>query len=111
MPVFGDGLQRVDLVHVDHLGRCLAQAATMPATNTFGRGQTWDAGSGYAVTVLDVAWWVASVTGNHTVEHLPMRVGEVTVSPEVVRADNPGPFGFDVTPFTEFERTVESYRP
>jgi UDP-glucose 4-epimerase len=80
IPVWGDGMQTVDLVHADDIGRCLAEAAKI--LHEWGpkgfRGEiAIDAGTGYPVTVLDVAEFVIKHTGSTAgVEHLPMRAGE-----------------------------------
>jgi UDP-glucose 4-epimerase len=111
MPIWGDGSQTVDLVHVDDIAwRLVAAAEGGPMT---GRGQTWDAGSGVETSVLEVARAVGEITGNPEVKHLPMRAGE-TVGTRL-HATQFGPWppaGW--LPFNQdprFAETVESYRP
>lgn len=71
LPVWGDGEQTMDLVHADDVGRMLVDAAT------HGDDVTFDAGTGQAVTVNELAEWVLAVTGSTAgVEYLPMRTGE-----------------------------------
>lgn len=103
IPVWGDGEQTVDLVHVDHVARCLVSAAlTQP-------GGTFDAGSGHEFTVLDVASMVMDVVGYDVpIEHHAMRVGEVPGTR--LCAQHPGPVGFDRFRFDRFAAVVDSYR-
>lgn len=70
MPVWGSGLQMVDLVHVDDVADLLCRWV--------GQTGTVEAGSGVGTTVLDVARMVGDVTGSSVVEFLPMRAGETT---------------------------------
>jgi UDP-glucose 4-epimerase len=69
--VWGDGEQTVDLIHVDEVARMLVDALR------FGDEQMFDAGTGAAVTVNEVAWMVLDITGSTAgVVHRPMRDGE-----------------------------------
>jgi UDP-glucose 4-epimerase len=69
--VWGDGEQTMDLVHSDDVGRMLVDAAR------HGDDATFDAGTGMAVTVNELARAVLDITGSTAgVEHLPMRPGE-----------------------------------
>jgi UDP-glucose 4-epimerase len=104
IPIWGNGSQTVDLVHVDHIAACLTSVALEP----LGTGQTWDAGSGTELTVLEVAELVMEVTGATALEHLPMRAGETPGTR--LCATNPGPFGYDTFSLTRLAETVESYR-
>jgi UDP-glucose 4-epimerase len=71
LPVWGDGEQTMDLVHSDDVGRMLVDAAQ------HGDDVTFDAGTGVAVTVNELARAVLDMTGSTAgVEHLPMRLGE-----------------------------------
>lgn len=71
IPIWGDGEQTVDLVHVDDLAAVLVDALA------YGDGRTLEAGSGTALTVNHVADLVLRVTGSPAgVQHLPMRDGE-----------------------------------
>jgi UDP-glucose 4-epimerase len=106
MPIWGDGLQTVDLVHVDHVANCLATAALRP--DLFTPGQTYDVGSGVETSVLDVARMVGAVTGSHEVEHLPMRAGELPGTK--LAATHPGPLRFDEFDGLRFDAAVRSYK-
>jgi len=71
LPVWGDGEQTMDLVHADDVGRMLVDAAL------YGDDVTFDAGTGQAVTVNELAAFVLEQTGSTAgAEHLPMRTGE-----------------------------------
>lgn len=72
LPIWGDGLQTVDLVHVDDLGAMLVDAAA------FDDGETFDGGTGVPMTVREVAELCIEVAGSSSkLVHLPMRDGEV----------------------------------
>lgn len=110
LPVWGDGMLWTDLVHVDDVARMLVEAMA------FGDGQSFDAGSGYPQTVLEVARKVIHLTGNRSnIQHNPHRIGERRISTEADVARGEGwellngwrPI-FDPDRFAE---TVESYRP
>lgn len=72
LPIWGDGSQTVDMVHVDDVARMLVDATG------FGDDQVFDAGTGMGVSVIEVADYVNLVTDNRDggVEHFPMRPGE-----------------------------------
>jgi UDP-glucose 4-epimerase len=71
IPIWGDGEQSVDLVHVDDVARMLVEAMC------YGKDEVFDAGTGKALTVNQVAEWVLAITGSTAcVETLPMRIGE-----------------------------------
>lgn len=71
LPVWGDGLQTMDLVRVEDVARMLVDAVD------FGNGETFDAGTGYAITVKQFAEFVIETTGSTgSIEYLPMRLGE-----------------------------------
>jgi len=71
LPVWGDGSQTMDLVHVTDVARMLVDA-----TN-FGDGQIFDAGTGKAVTVRQFARFVINETNSTGgIDYLPMRRGE-----------------------------------
>ena len=105
LPVWGDGTQAVDLVHVDDLGRMLADALG------FGDDGTFDAGTGQAFTVLEVAEMVLDITGSKAgVRHLPMRRGEIPVK---IAAEGEGWDWLGWRPEFDprlFRQAVESYR-
>ena len=106
IPIWGDGEQTVDLVHVQDLARMLVDALD------HGDDVTFDGGTGVAMTVNEVARMVLEVTGSKAgVEHLPMRRGEV---PTQIVASGEGwdrlgwKPGFSAD---RFAAAVESYRP
>lgn len=71
LPVWGTGDQTMDLVHADDVGRMLVEATQ------HGDDVTFDAGTGTAVTVNDLAKFVLGYTNSTGgVECLPMRKGE-----------------------------------
>lgn len=71
IPIWGDGLQTVDLIDVAQIARILVEATGIEDDVTI------DAGSGRALSVNEVAAYVDAVTGSMVgVEYLPMRRGE-----------------------------------
>jgi UDP-glucose 4-epimerase len=71
IPIWGDGEQTVDLIDARDLGSMLVDATR------FGDDQVFDGGTGYALTVNQVADYVNEVTGNTAgIRYLPMRKGE-----------------------------------
>lgn len=105
IPIWGDGTQTVDLVHVDDLGRMLVDAIA------HGDNVTLDGGTGKPVTVNEVANFVIEVTGSTAgIQYLPMRRGEV---PTEIVATGEGWDRLDWRPQLEWDRVaeaVESYR-
>lgn len=75
--IYGDGLQIMDMVYVTDVAETLVRA--------LGTNRDWDAGTGRATTVLDIAEEVIRQVGKGTIEHVPMRPGEHAGS--VVLAD------------------------
>jgi UDP-glucose 4-epimerase len=106
IPVWGDGEQTVDLVHADDVGRMLVEATG------FFDDQVFDAGTGYAMTVNQVADFVIEVTGSTAgIEYLPMRKGE---TPTEIVAEGRGWDLLGWKPAMDWARlreTIESYRP
>lgn len=73
LPVWGDGLQGVDLVHTSDIARMFVSAI-----DHGGDDATFDAGTGVSFTVNEVAAMVAAATGNDlAIDYLPMRAGEI----------------------------------
>lgn len=123
IPIWGEGDQTVDLVHVTDIALRLVLAAEM--SDTYGTGSTYDAGSGIERTVNDVAETVIGMVGGRDagVRHLIMRAGELPHtrlaatefgpwSPSVVR-DELADMGFSDSELDEtmrLKRTVWSYR-
>jgi UDP-glucose 4-epimerase len=105
IPIWGDGEQTVDLVHVDDLARLLVDALD------HGDDVTFDGGTGQAFTVNEVAKMVLQVTGSAAgVTYLPMRRGEL---PTKIVATGEGWERLDWRPtFDEqrFAEAVEAYR-
>jgi len=72
IPIWGDGSQTVDLIHVDDVARMLVDATA------HGDNVTFDAGTGEPWTVNQVAALVNALAHSSAgVNHLPMRRGEV----------------------------------
>lgn len=72
LPVWGSGNQRVDLIHVDDIARVLVDAMA------FGDDQTFDAGTGTALTVNEVAELIIDLADSESqIKYLPMRPGEI----------------------------------
>jgi len=103
IPIWGDGEQTVDLVHVDHIAQCLIVAAlTQP-------GGTFDAGSGRELSVNTVARLVCDALGiKRRVRYFPMRAGETPGTR--LCATVPGPVGFDHFDWQRFADIVRSYK-
>jgi UDP-glucose 4-epimerase len=71
IPVWGDGTALVDPVRVADVGRMLVDACGHDDDAVF------DAGTGQAITVRQIAQFVATRTGTTAgIEYLPMRIGE-----------------------------------
>lgn len=71
IPVWGDGNQTVDLIHVNDVARMMVDAMQ------FGEDELLEAGTGVQVTVNDVANFILEHTGSEAgIEYLPMRKGE-----------------------------------
>lgn len=106
IPVWGDGTQTVDLVHADDVGRMLIDAAQ------HGDDAVFDAGTGEAVTVNEVAAIVLGVTGSSAgIQYLPMRRGE---EPTTVVAKGEGWDRLDWKPeldLSALSQAVLRYKP
>lgn len=106
IPVWGDGLQTVDLVHADDVARMLITACR------FGDDEVFDAGTGVALTVRDVAEFIIAHTNRgSTINYLPMRIGE---KPTNIVATGDGWDKISWHPVFSWERlaqTVDSYKP
>lgn len=72
IPIWGDGYQTVDLVHVNDVARMLVEATA------YGDDQIFDAGTGNDMTVQNVAIMINLWCGQHprNIINLPMRAGE-----------------------------------
>lgn len=108
LPIFGDGLQTVDMVYVDDVARMLLDAAA------YGDDQIFDAGTGVGTTVRQVCGIVNRMCGraSDNVEYLPMRSGETEHTD--IRARGAG---WDLLGWkpelsnAQIEETVNWYRP
>lgn len=105
LPIWGDGLQLVDMVWAGDIAECLVRA--LP----FGNGEIFDAGTGRGMRVREVAEWVLAITDSDSeVVCLPMRSGE---HPANVVAKGEGWETMGWKPefrVEEFGRAVRSYR-
>lgn len=98
IPVWGDGTQTVDLVHVDTVAEVLLRAATEQKP-----GERLHAGSSFKMTVMDVARFVEDHTKSRGgILLLPMRDGEIPT--EIV---SPVSLGLSLDKLRE---TIEWYR-
>jgi UDP-glucose 4-epimerase len=83
LPIWGDGSQTVDLVHSDDVAHMLVEAAAWTNDRVF------EAGTGVAMTVLQVAQLVNRIAGSNAgVQHFPMRDGEIPS--QIVATDHEG---------------------
>lgn len=105
IPIWGDGLQLVDMVHVDDIARMLVDVLE------FGDDETFDAGTGRPMTVLDVARRVLKITGGKGgVELLPMRAGETPTKVTYARGEGWPKLNWrPVFDEGQFETTVRAY--
>jgi len=110
LPIWGDGMQTADLVHADDVGRMLIAACR------FGDDEIFDAGTGVALTVRDIAEFtiecVSAGGGPHSeIEYLPMRVGE---RPTNIAANGDGWDKLTWRPEFSWDRlaqAIHSYKP
>ena len=78
IPIWGEGNQTVDLVHVDDIAMRLVLAANQIRSGDLGNREVFDAGTGKQTTVLEVANMVNKITKTRNIiEYLPMRKGEL----------------------------------
>jgi UDP-glucose 4-epimerase len=95
LEVWGDGTQRIDLVHASDVAVALADAINGPY------GQVTEAGTGKPLTVLQAARDVITAAGSHSgIVCLPMRPGEPEGASVVASAPacpNEWPFLLDET--------------
>lgn len=100
IPVWGDGLQGVDLIHTTDLARLLVDALD------HGDDVTFDGGTGTCWAVNHVAQLVARITGwNADIDHLPMRRGE---TPTQIVALGEGWERLDWKPTFELDQLVDT---
>lgn len=108
IPIWGDGEQSVDPIHVDDVARMLVDATR------FGNDDVFDAGIGYGITVNRIAQFVNRVCGqdDFNVQYHPMRPGETPKTH--IQAKGEGWEKLDWTPTLDWrlmEEAVESYKP
>ena len=103
--IWGDGEQTVDLIHTSELAKVLTQALLVTDNTVI------DGGTGYAMTVNQVAEFVLQYTESTAgIEYLPMRRGEV---PTNIVAEGEGWSRLDQLPSfnpTDLANTIEWYR-
>lgn len=76
LPIYGDGSQTRDLVHVDDLVALVRRVLAAPEDAV--AGQIFQAGTGRETSIGDLARMVVSLTGSTAgIEHLPARPGDV----------------------------------
>jgi UDP-glucose 4-epimerase len=108
LPIWGNGQQTVDMVHVNDVARMLVEATT------FHDDQIFDAGTGDSVAVVEVAKMVNGIASQaaDNIEYLPMRAGE---EPETdIRAKGEGWDLLDWKPELNLDLVKEAvhwYRP
>lgn len=105
IPVWGDGMQTVDLVHARDVARMLVDAVRIG-----GEDEEFEAGTGVPITVNEVAEFVNKVAGSTAgIEYLPMRDGErpthIVASGANVGIDWRPEFSWD-----EIAETVKAYQ-
>lgn len=107
LPIFGNGFQTIDPVHVDDVARMLVDAAR------FGDDEIFDAGTGIQVTVRHFAEQVIRMTGSKSKLHfLPMRPGETEDT--YIRAQGEGWKALGWAPILDWDKVQEAvnwYRP
>ena len=107
IPIWGSGLQTVDLVHVDDVAKVLVDATV------FANDEVLDAGTGIPITVRQVAAMVNRHCQNEAgVQYLPMRLGEEAESKVVADGDGWDAMGWQPRfSFQRFTDTLNWYKP
>jgi UDP-glucose 4-epimerase len=67
LPIYGDGTQRRDYIHVDDLVSALVTLAESPSSD----GATFNVGSGHGIRMIDMAHAIIDLAGGGRVEHVP----------------------------------------
>ena len=103
--VWGDGMQKIDLIWAGDVARIMVDALIMPQAP-----EIIDAGTGLAWTVNEAVHYICQITGSQSkIKYLPMRPGE---HGEGVVSSREGQNALDWRPVFEdheFQRTVQSY--
>lgn len=102
IPIWGDGRQTVDLIHVDDLASLLVQALS------FTDDEVIEGGTGEPFTVNEVAEMVGDICGYHGSVCLPMRRGEKPT--HIVADPDCSPLGLPEFRYSDLVETVEWYR-
>ena len=66
LPIYGDGTQRRDYIHVDDLVSALVALADSPSSD----GRAFNVGSGHGVRMIDMAHTIIDLAGGGRVEHV-----------------------------------------
>jgi UDP-glucose 4-epimerase len=111
LPIFGDGRQLRDYVHVDDVTAALVAMASSAAAD----GKTFNVGSGVGTALVDAATMIVEIAGGGRVEHVPW--------PELASRVETGDFVADISKITNelgwapaiplrrgLEQTVHFYR-
>jgi UDP-glucose 4-epimerase len=67
LPIYGDGMQRRDYIHVDDLVSALVALADSPSSD----GRAFNVGSGHGIRMIDMAYAIIDLAGGGRVEHVP----------------------------------------
>ena len=67
LPLYGDGLQRRDYIHIDDAVAALLRMAESPASV----GRIYNVGSGVGTPLVDMAHAIRSAAGSGRIEHVP----------------------------------------
>lgn len=111
--IYGDGSQVMDMIYVTDVARVLCDALELTEQDG-GQDTVFEAGTGRATTVLQIAEEVIAASGRGDIIHLPMRPGEtpgavVLGDPETLRPLNVR--AADLVPLEDgVRRTVSYYR-
>ena len=111
LPIYGDGLQQRDYIHIDDLTSALMLLGDKAAAD----GRTYNVGSGVGMRMLDMARLIIDVAGGGRIAHVPW--------PPLAAAIETGDFVADISLISRdlgwvptiplrrgVERTVEFYR-
>jgi len=108
LPMWGNGKQTVDLVRAEDVGKMLVLATA------WGGDQVFDAGTGQAIEVIQLAQYVNTVTHNEQagILMLPMRYGEEPESQIVAQGEGWGKIKFrPMFNWADLLPTIQSYKP
>lgn len=107
IPIWGDGEQTVDLIHVDDIAHVLVAAAS------YNDDEVFDAGCGFPLTVNQVAEFVMDITGSTAgVKYMPMRTGEVATKIVAMNPPNLDFVGLDPrdAQYQQLTAAIRSYK-